>query len=101
MDIFVRDRGIESELRLSRVMELLRPVVADWKQVMLYLGVPKEVIDRAELEQRGIEDRKMEALDWWLRNDESASWRSLGDALRKAGYQHLALNAYYKRGMLV
>ena len=75
-------------------MVLLKPVVKGWKQVMLHLGVPMEVIECAEMEHRGVQDQKTATIDWWMKNDEDASWKQLAKALEKGDHKKLSMKAW-------
>ena len=76
------------ELSLREVIEAVK-TVSYWREGALHLGVPKYVIDRIEQEHKRIEDQKMDAFNWWLKNRE-ASWLELSIALRKTEHTDLA-----------
>lgn len=74
-------------------MPVLREVV-DWREPLLYLGMPKHVADTIELDHKGVARQKMEAISWWLQNSPTASWKELADALWMTDNRVLARQLY-------
>ena len=65
---------------------------------MFHLGVPKHVTDHIEKTYSEAATQKREAISWWIENDETASWKSIADALLKAGYPILGTRLMLSNG---
>ena len=81
------------ETVLSELME-----VVNWRDVLLHLEMPKHVADRIERDYIRVERQKEEAISWWMKNDATASWKDLADALLKADYPLLATRLMLSQG---
>ena len=70
----------------------------EWRELLVYLDMPMHVAKVIEMNHpRDIIRQKEEAIDWWLRNSPTASWKQLVDALQLADYAELA--SQVKKGM--
>ena len=73
---------------MQRAFELVEVLlelaeVVNWRDVVLHLGVPNDVMDGIELHYNEVEKQKTEAVTWWMNNSATASWKELSDALWK------------------
>ena len=88
------------DFSLEDVLSQLEEVVK-WRDVVLHLGIPKDVVERIERDYRGIKRQKREAISWWMKNSATASWKELAGALLKADYPLLATRVMLIRGRYV
>ena len=79
--------GVSTCLTLKDVENELKEVRAtDWYQLGLQLDITPGKLSEIETDHSGdVQRRKIEVLDWWLRNAREVSWKKLADALEKAG----------------
>lgn len=56
--------------------------VVDWQPLLIYIGMEKYVTDKIKTNYPGDTDgQKREAFDKWLRQNQSACWKDIIDAL--------------------
>ena len=83
-------RPNEPELRFHVAAKLGQ----DWRSVCTYLGLQHYQLDQANMAHAKLEDKAMEALVMWLRGQEKSraphSWKTLVEALRRAGHNDMA-----------
>ena len=79
----------------------------DWRKVCTYLGLQHYQLDQADEAHSQLEDKAMGALVMWLRGQGESraphSWKTLLQALRKAGQNDMArrLEEDIRNGRLV
>lgn len=64
--------------------------VVNWKEVVLHLKVPENVVKQIEKDYNDKEKQKKLCFSWWMENIPGASWKKLATALLKADYSLLA-----------
>ena len=74
---------------LTAMLEELQEV-ADWRRLGTCLEVPKHVLDRINTEQSNVKSCKLEMLQYWLDNTETASWSYVAEALEQTNHLRLA-----------
>ena len=74
---------------LTAMLEELQEV-SDWHILGAYLDVPKHVLDRINTEQSNVKSCKIEMLQYWLDNTETASWSDVAGALEQTNHLRLA-----------
>ena len=91
------------EKRDFKLKEVLMELsdVKNWKELVLHLGVPREVMNQIELGDKAVDCQKSEAISWWMGNSATASWSKLADALWKFNYPLLAVNLKLFEGMVI
>lgn len=57
------------------------------KKLALQLGVKKASLDKIEEDRQKSDDRKMDAMERWLRQDLKASWEKIVEALNSKAFQ--------------
>ena len=59
--------------------------ITDWRHLGHGLNVPKEKLDTIEKDIGDLRRRKEEVLDYWIKNDMTASWETLANAIERMG----------------
>ena len=56
--------------------------IVNWQILMVYMGVEKYKVTKVEVNNpTGVDDQKLEAFDMWLKQNPSACWKNVIDAL--------------------
>ena len=91
---------VNTDFSLDNVLLDIEEVL-NWRDVVLHLGVPKDVVDGIMSTYKAPEAQKRKAFSWWIENSDKASWKELANALLNSGYRLLAARIKIERGTYV
>ena len=84
----------------SLLIQLRLQVTPKWHQFGAAVGIPEEILE--QYSSYPADERLMEVLDYWLKNDENPTWRDVAKVLNDIELNELAegIMNVYETGIL-